>query len=264
MGSEHKDLPRVLVTGASGLIGGLVVRQLGDKYRFSGLNRRSVDGIPTTLADIADLDAIRPAFDDIDMVVHLSAETKDLTNWDKIMSTSVQGTVNVFRAAADAGVKRVVFGSSGGTMCGHERDDALPYGRLAAGRYDEVEDPWPLMDHDDPPRADAPYSIAKLFGEHVGRWFSDVHDMSVLCIRLGVVLDIDRPRLLRHFPGFLSQADCVQIIDKSLAAPATLRFAVFDAISENKHRWRDTSFAKEVLGWQPTGSADIYDPEEFR
>ena len=88
--------------------------------------------------------------------------------------------------------------------------------------------------------------------------------MSVLCIRLGVVLDIDRPRLLRHFPGFLSQDDCVQIIDKSLAAPADLRFAVFDAISENTYRWRDTSFAKEVLGWQPTGSADIYDPDALR
>ncbi len=107
MDSEHNDIPRVLVTGSSGLIGGLVVRELGNKYRFSGLNRRPVDGIPSTQADIVDFDAIRPAFDDIDMVVHLSAETKDLTNWDKILSTSVQGTVNVFRAAADAGVRRV-------------------------------------------------------------------------------------------------------------------------------------------------------------
>ena len=264
MDQQMGNRPKVLVTGASGLIGGLVVRNLADKYEFSGLNRSKVEGIKSTQADIADLEAIRPAFEGIDMVVHMSAETKDLSNWDKIIRNSIEGTVNVFRAAADAGVKRVVFGSSGGTMCGHERDESLPYGKLAAGEFDKVTAPWPLLDHNDVPRADAPYAIAKLFGEHTGRWFSDVYGMSVLCIRLGAVLDTDKPKLLRHFPGFLSQADCVQIVEKSLAAPMSLKWAVYDAISENKYRWRDTSFAKEVLGWQPTGSADIYNPDDYR
>jgi nucleoside-diphosphate-sugar epimerase len=264
MDQQEVSRPKVLVTGASGLIGGLVVRNLGHKYEFSGLNRRPVEGIKSTQADIADLDAIRPAFEGVDMVVHMSAETKDLSNWDKIIDNSIVGTVNVFRAAQEAGVKRVVFGSSGGTMCGHERDESLPYGKLAAGQYDEVSAPWPLLDTNDVPRADAPYAIAKLFGENTGRWFSDVYGMSVLCIRLGAVLDVDKPTLLRHFPGFLSKSDCVQIVEKSLDAPMSLKWAVYDAISENKYRWRDTSFAKEVLGWQPTGTADIYNPDDYR
>jgi nucleoside-diphosphate-sugar epimerase len=264
MEQQLNGKPKVLVTGASGLIGGLVVRNLSDKYTFSGLNRRPVEGIPSTQADIADAEAIKPAFEGIDMVVHMSAETKDLSNWDKIMSNSVAGTLNVFRAAQEAGVKRIVFGSTGGTMCGHERDESLPYGKLAAGRYDEVGDSWPLMSHEDIPRPDAPYSIAKLFGEQTARWFTDVYDISILCIRLGAVLDTDRPKLLRHFPGFLSQADCVQIVDKSLSAPMSLKYAVYDAISENKYRWRDTSFAKNVLGWQPTGTADLYNPDDYR
>ena len=61
--------PRVLVTGASGLIGGLVLRDLSAKYEFSGLSRRPVDGIPHTTADVTDLDAIRPAFQDTDAVL---------------------------------------------------------------------------------------------------------------------------------------------------------------------------------------------------
>ncbi len=48
--------PKVLVTGASGLIGGLTIAQLGDKYEFSGLSRREVAGIPHTQADITDLE----------------------------------------------------------------------------------------------------------------------------------------------------------------------------------------------------------------
>ena len=78
------------------------------------------------------------------------------------------------------------------------------------------------------------------------------------------VLPSDRPELIRHFPGYLSQADAVQMIDKCLAAPLSLKFDIFDAISENSRRWRDTSHAKEVLGWHPTGSSDNFDPSELR
>jgi len=83
--------------------------------------------------------------------------------------------------------------------------------------------------------------------------------MSVLVIRLGAVLKENRPMLIRHFPGFLAQEDAVQMIDKCLSAPPEVRFGIFDAISENSKRWRDTSPAKEVLGWQPTGSSDRFD-----
>ena len=65
---------KVLITGASGTIGGLVWRNLGDKYDFSGLSRRPVDGIPHTRASIANFEAIMPAFEGIDTVLHLSAE----------------------------------------------------------------------------------------------------------------------------------------------------------------------------------------------
>src|SRR5262245_19186804 len=74
-GSESMEKKRVLVTGASGLIGQIVLRKLGMKYAFSGLNRRPVEGIPHLQADIADLAAIRPAFQAIDTVVHLAGYT---------------------------------------------------------------------------------------------------------------------------------------------------------------------------------------------
>ena len=71
MANESKK--RVLVTGANGLIGTALRNILGDKYEWSALNRRDLPGVPTTQADIADLEAIRPAFEGIDTVVHLAA-----------------------------------------------------------------------------------------------------------------------------------------------------------------------------------------------
>ena len=68
--------PKVLITGASGLIGRLTIAGLGDKYEFSALNRRPVSGIPCLQADIKDAEAIKPAFRGMDMVLHLSAFTE--------------------------------------------------------------------------------------------------------------------------------------------------------------------------------------------
>ena len=71
------DEPRVLTTGASGLIGGLTWRNLGHKYDLSGLNRRAVPEIPSTQSDISDFDAILAAFKGIDMVIHMANYTSD-------------------------------------------------------------------------------------------------------------------------------------------------------------------------------------------
>jgi nucleoside-diphosphate-sugar epimerase len=255
--------PKVLITGASGLIGRLTVAGLGHKYAFSGLSRRPAEGIPCLQADVRDAAAIRPAFRGVDMVLHLAAYTGP-DDWEETMTTTVAGTLNVFRAAQEAGVGRVVFMSTGSTMCGYEWDADRPYGKLARGEYDQVTAPWPLITFRDPPRPDSAYAVGKVFGEACGRWFADRYGMSVPVIRLGAVLDTDRPQLIRHFPGYLSQADAVQIIDRCLSAPASLKYGIFDAISENRYRWRDTTPAKEVLGWRPTGSSDVFDPNEFR
>lgn len=254
--------PRVLITGASGLIGRLTREQLGDRYTFSAVNRRPVEGVPCLQADIADFEAICPAFHGIDMVLHLAAYTQDVQDWDGTMQVTIQGTLNVFRAAQAAGIRKVVFMSSGSTMCAYEWDEGSPYGMMARGEYEHVPTSWPMIDETWPARPDSPYAVGKLFGENCGRYFSDRYGMSVLAIRLGAVLDTDRPKLRRHYPGYLSQRDAVDLIDRCLSAPLSRRYEVFDAISENRWRWRDTARAKELFGWRPTGHAEQFALED--
>ena len=250
-GQPSNTRPKVLVTGASGLIGRLTIEGLGHKYEFSGLSRRPVAGIPHTQADIVDLAALRRASQGMDMVLHLAAETQDYDDWDKVMQVTIGGTLNMYRAAQEAGVRRVVFMSSGSTMCGYEWFEGSPYGALARNELERLPPDARMIEHTDPPRPDSFYGVGKLFGENTGRLFSDRYGMSVLCIRLGAVLPSDRPELIRHFPGYLSQADAVQMVDRCLAAPMSLKFDIFDAISENSRRWRDTDHAKQVIGWRP-------------
>ena len=70
-------MKKILITGMSGLIGGILREHLDavGGYELTALNRRPVEGVPCLQADIADLEAIRPAFDGIDVVVHLAAHT---------------------------------------------------------------------------------------------------------------------------------------------------------------------------------------------
>jgi nucleoside-diphosphate-sugar epimerase len=71
-----RAMRRVLVTGMSGLIGGAVRRRLEGRVALRALNRRVVEGVETHRADIADLEAIGPAFRDVDTVVHLAANVE--------------------------------------------------------------------------------------------------------------------------------------------------------------------------------------------
>src|SRR2546428_2705436 len=154
------DRPTVLVTGMSGLIGGAVRRQLGARYELRALNRRSIEGVSCHRADIADLAAIEPAFKGVDAVVHLAASVGSSAPFDEILRVNVVGTYNVFEAAHRAGVRRVVYASSGATVSGYERE--MPYRTLAEGRYDEAG-AWALLTHESPVRPAGLYGVSKVW-----------------------------------------------------------------------------------------------------
>ncbi|MEQ1768937.1 MAG: NAD(P)-dependent oxidoreductase [Devosia sp.] len=252
--------PKVLVTGASGLIGQLVISRLGDRYEFSGLSRRPLNGISYTQASVTDAAAVRDACAGVDMVLHLAAETQDYDDWDKVVATTMGGTLNVFRAAQEAGVKRVVFASAGSTMMGYQFDPASTYAQLADNKLQRMPTDARMILHTDPARPADFYSVGKLFGEQTGRLFSDKYGMSVLVIRVGAVLPDDKPTIVRELPGYLSHRDLVSIIDKTLSAPMSIRYDIFHAVSDNARRWRDIDHSRQVLGWEPLDSSDVFDP----
>ena len=84
----------------SGLIGGVVRRQLEGRYDLVALNRhRPVEGVNSHIADIADLDAILPAFEGVHTVIHLAAESVEDSTWQAYRDSNLTGTYNVFEAS---------------------------------------------------------------------------------------------------------------------------------------------------------------------
>lgn len=244
---------RLLITGLSGLIGGALRRHVEGTYTLRALNRRPVPGVDCHLADLGDLAAIQPAFVGIDTVVHLAAAAGDNNTSADILRSNVTGAYNVFEAARQAGVARVIFASSGATVSGWERDPPLKH--LVAGDYDKLGD-WTRLTHESPVRPAGLYGASKVWGEALARVYADAHGMSVICLRIGRVKAEDRPTGPRDLSVWCSQRDVVRMIVACIEAPPTVRFDVFFVVSNNRWNYRDLEHARTVLGWAPLDSAD--------
>lgn len=100
-----------------------------------------------------------------DGVFHLAAIPRVPVSIEDPVGTAdanVVGTANVFKAAADSGVKRVVFASSSSV---YGNDNEIPF-------REESE-----------PKPESPYAAHKLTGEHFARLFTNLHNLPVVSLR---------------------------------------------------------------------------------
>ena len=105
---------KVLVTGASGMLGRSTARALiarGDEVTV--LQRRPA-GLPgaEVLGDVADPDIVARAVRGQDAVLHLAAKVDVIGPWAEYQQANVEGTRAVIAACRDHGVRRLVHVSS--------------------------------------------------------------------------------------------------------------------------------------------------------
>lgn len=249
---------KVLVTGSGGLIGGALFRELGDRYEFSGLDVGAPSDpiVPIMVGDLSDMDSVRKAFDGVDAVVHLGADSNQAASWDSVLPNNLIATHNVFEACRDAGVKRVVYASSNHAVGMHELDD--PYSRIRVGDYEGLDpDNIPQIDHTVQIRPDGQYGISKAFGEATGAYYAENFGLEVACLRIGTVNSADRPVEVRQLATWCSHRDVLQLIHLCLEVES-LQFDIFYGVSDNKWRFWDIDHAREVLGYAPEDNGEDY------
>ncbi len=245
-------MPKVLVTGMSGLLGGAVRARLEGRYDLSALNRRAVPGVETVQADIGDLESIRPAFRGRETVVHLAGYRG--YEWSDLLRTNIVGLYNVFEASREAGVRRIIFASSGATIAGWQRVE--PFKAIVEGRCGDAPASWPKLGHLTLPRPTGIYGCTKVWGEALAWDFTEAFDLSIICLRFGSITPSDRPTSREMAPSWCSQRDAAQMVERCIVAPPELGFDVFNVISNNRWAVRDISHAREMVGYQPQDSAD--------
>lgn len=266
----------VLITGSNGIVGTAILEALADRegYSFTGLDIEDHPTHETTVASVTEYEAIRPAFDGIDAVVHLAVYPAGFVDedWERILAVNVEGTRNVLRAAADAEVETVVFASTNHVVGMYEREHAPEI-------YDPTYDL--TIDHTSPARPDSTYGVSKLFGEHDGRYFVETREYPkrFYAIRISSVRSpaYDHPygdaergvetgrwergseeyerQVARLKATWFSRRDCARLVDDALRDD-TVEFGVFYGVSDNDRRWFDIDHARGVLGYDPRDNAE--------
>lgn len=105
---------KVLVTGASGMLGGATARALAARgEQVTVLQRRPAGlGLPEALADVADPVAVRAAVAGHDAVIHLAAKVNVTGLWSAYERANIVGTQSIVDACRATGVTRLVHISS--------------------------------------------------------------------------------------------------------------------------------------------------------
>lgn len=165
----------ILVTGATGLVGGALVHRLAhDGVATRASIRRDVTGLPAgvqpvRVGDLASGTDWRAALSGVEAVVHAAARVHVMAETandplTEFRRTNVEGTLHLARQAAEAGVRRFVFVSSIKV-----NGESSPAGRPF--KADDV--PAPLD----------PYGVSKMEAEQRLRELAEQSGMEVVIVR---------------------------------------------------------------------------------
>ena len=237
----------VLITGAAGMIGQVLMRRLANTYELRGLDIKPAQGIDNV--SVADFGGLSTSFHGVDVVVHLGAVVSPDSTWDDVLEHNIIGTRNVYEAARVQGVQRVVFASSHQSMRLYE--DEEPYVSVLAGRL--APQTVPPIRIDMPFRPSGFYGASKAFGEILGRVYADHYGLSVLCIRIVQVNAENHP----HGPRWFSHDDVEQMIRSCIEAQ-DIKFGVYHGVSGNSHAVWDLSNSQRDLGYRPKDRHEIF------
>jgi len=265
----------VLVTGPYGRVGTGLRRHLDDReeYAFTYLDVEDHPDHETVVADVREFEAIRPAFDGQDAVVHLAltgAMSSDHTEaaWSTVLTDELRAITNVYAAAVEADVEKLVFASTNQVVYRHARDHPDP------------TDSSFVLDHTVPVRPDSQYSLAKCYGEAFGRFCTEAHGLRVYCLRIGWVQTggADHPyaaaeaaveadgvergseayESMAASPIWLSGRDAAGLVDCCLR-DEDLTFEVLYGASDNGGCWLDIDRARELVGYDPVDAVEDWD-----
>ena len=177
---------RTLVTGGSGFIGSAVVDRLaGDGHQVTvvddlstGRRENLAGALASGRVELAEIDLAGPELAGVvagarpEVVYHLAAQIdvrRSVADPLHDARVNVLGTIALAKAALEAGCRRLVFASSGGTVYGEPDPAALP------------------IDERYPPRVTNPYGVSKRSAEDYLASFADLHGLEPVSLRLGNV-----------------------------------------------------------------------------
>jgi nucleoside-diphosphate-sugar epimerase len=244
---------KILITGAAGRIGSFLTNQWKERYDLILTDQhrpKETFGLPFTQANLTEFDTMRALCQGVDTVIHLGADPSMEATWESLLPNNIVGLYNVFEAAAQAKVRRVVFASSVNAVFGYPEDV-------------QVHTQMPVYPIN-------LYGATKCLGEAMARVYAHNKRFSAICLRFGAVsyrpgVDPaydDRYRLDHPYLDIvLTMEDLTQLVTASVEAPDDLWYGVYHGISNNRWKRLDLTDARKEIGYVPEDDAFAFAAE---
>ena len=236
-------MKKIVLTGAAGRLGSYLREPLS-KMAETLVSSDIKDDIGTLYAgesyvkaDLESLDAMMSLLEGADMVVHFGAYV-DEAPFEKLLGPNFIGAYNVWEAAFQQGLRRVVYASSIHAVGMHPKNE--------------------FIGTDAPHRPDTFYGLAKCFAEDLASMYWDKRGLESVCLRILSCAQVTNPRAVG---SWLSYDDLIQLVEKSVSTPVT-GFTVAYGVSNNDRAPVDNSNASH-LGYKPKDNAEQFADEVY-
>jgi NAD+ dependent glucose-6-phosphate dehydrogenase len=244
----------VLITGAAGQIGKEIVAELSSAHELCLLDRRPVPDKQSIVADLAQAGAstgwrrwFKPRFAqwanhfaEVDTVLHLAANVNPSAPWPLVLRDNIQATWNVFEAAVQHQVRRVIFASSNWAVKALEQTLA-PACYLPDG---------PKIGSDAPPSPISPYGVSKAFGELSGRMLVDERRLSsFIAVRIGSYR-LTPPQDETTRQRWIGASDLRSLLRRCVETELE-GFHVVYGVSAQPSAPYNLSYTRRLLSWEP-------------
>ncbi|MFD4663093.1 NAD-dependent epimerase/dehydratase family protein [Streptomyces halstedii] len=229
----------VLLTGAAGGLGTLMRGLLpAYGYELRLFDVTPIEGEPdAVVADLRDRDAVREAVRGVDAIIHLAGISLEAP-FDTILRSNIEGTYNLYEAAREEGVGRIVFASS----------------NHAIGYTPRPQNGDPLIPVSTPHRPDTFYGLSKAFGEDLAQLYWDKHGVETVSVRIGSCFM--EPTSVRMLSVWMSPGDGARLFHAALTAERVEHTVVYGS-SANTRLWWDLTSARS-LGYEPQDDSEQY------
>lgn len=235
---------QTLLTGSAGFLGRELYRPFLD--RGHGVVRSDIAPLecdePFAQADLADYGRVRELMKGVDSVVIAHMAPRNEADPSAVFTATGAGALNVFHAAADAGIKKICLVSSVDVTRGYPEDTRRT--RCMSPLGVDI------------------YGLTKSVQEHVAEHYARNAGLSVTALRIGYV--ISGQTLVNKYgksePAFsedmIDPRDVGEVACRFLEQPS-LGFSTYYVLGASRHTRFDTEPTWRALGWKPRYLADL-------
>jgi len=231
-------MKKLVLTGAAGRLGSYLREPLS-KMCDELVSTDLFDDIGTLYpgerykkAQLESLEEMSAVIEGADMVVHFGA-IGDERPFETLLGPNFIGAYNVWEAAYQHKVRRVVYASSIHAVGMHKKQDFIGI--------------------DAPHRPDTFYGLAKCFAEDLASMYWDKRGLESVCMRILSAAQVNNPRALG---SWLSYDDLIHMVTRAIDTPTT-GFSIVYGVSNNDRAPVDNHLASH-LGYRPKDNAEQF------